>query len=77
MISWTPEMKEIAKRDKKALVKIQVQLKHSTGGSFSMSGPLDSEQAMMLWLFSTLNDEEAQVVIERIAEVVAARKSED
>lgn len=73
-LAWTPDQKEIAKRDKKALVKFQVQRKHSGGGSFQIVGPFDDEHAMMLYLFATFRDEEKDAVVAAVAKVLASRE---
>jgi hypothetical protein len=60
-LTWTPEMKDIAKADKKALVKLQVQLKHSTGGDFKIVGPMSAERGMALFLVGMLKDGDPKI----------------
>ncbi|MDB4278114.1 hypothetical protein N9917_00640 [Deltaproteobacteria bacterium] len=57
-LTWTPEMKDIAKTKKKALVKLQVQLKHATGGDFKIVGPMSVERGMALFFVGALRDDD-------------------
>jgi hypothetical protein len=44
-LTWTPEMKAIAKRESKALVKLQCQYKHINGDNVSVVGPFSEARA--------------------------------
>lgn len=77
MIAWDAGMKAKAKDEKKALVKLQVQMKYASGGNFEMSGPFDPDHAMMLYLFATFRGEEKDHVVKAVGEVLAARKQKD
>lgn len=62
---WTEDQKEIAKRDRKALVKLQVQLKHCGGGNYEVVGPFKEDHALALFLLGALrsHDEKIQQVL--------------
>lgn len=57
-LSWTPEMKALAKDGGKALVKFQAQLKHCGGGNYTVVGPFSKTHAMAMLLLSISRDEE-------------------
>ena len=60
-LTWTPEMKQIAKDKQKALVKLQIQLKHATGGDFKIVGPMSPERGMALFLVGMLKDGDPKI----------------
>jgi len=49
-LAWTKEHHAKAKAEKKALVKLQVQLKHCGGANYEISGAYDQDQALILFL---------------------------
>jgi len=53
-LAWTPEMKEIAKAEKKVLVKLQCQYKFARGGDFKIVGPFPEERSDALLRIATL-----------------------
>lgn len=55
-LSWDKEQHAKAKAGKKALVKLQVQLKHCGGGNYNIAGPFDKDQALALFLLGCLPD---------------------
>ena len=61
-LAWTPEMKERAKAEKKALVKLQVQLKHCNGGNYEITGPFDRDHALALFLLGTLRHDDTETI---------------
>jgi hypothetical protein len=68
-LSWTPEQKRLAKDGKKALVKLQVQLKHvAGGGNLEMAGPVGRDRALVLYLTTFLRDDDPR--IKRILNIV-------
>ena len=71
-LTWTPEMKQIAKDEKKALVKLQVQLKHVTGGNYSVVGPMSYDRALALFLTAALNDGDPRLA--QVLDLLQAKK---
>jgi len=61
MLSWTPDQKVIAKNEKKALVKLQVQLKHCGGGNYSTVGPMSRDRALAMFKLSCMNNDDPMV----------------
>ena len=60
-LAWTPEQKQLAKDGKKALVKLQVQLKHAGGGNYSIVGPFGTDRALGLYLLALLRDDDPRI----------------
>lgn len=78
-LTWTPEMKQIAKGDAKGLVKLQLQMKHtSAGGSVSVVGPMSEKRCMALYRTASLKDDDPKLdrVLAVFAEEEAVEPSE-
>lgn len=61
-LAWTTEQKQIAKNKGKALVKLQVQLKHcKDGGNYDIAGPFSYDNALAMFLTAKLEDGDPKV----------------
>jgi len=69
-LAWTLDMKEKAKTEKKALVKLQVQLKHAGGGNYQITGPFGTEQAKALFLLGVVQNEPDKIA--KVLEILQA-----
>lgn len=61
-LSWSPEQKAIAKREGKALVKLQVQGKYTDNpGDIKMVGPVSREKAALLTFIALMPNDDPRL----------------
>jgi hypothetical protein len=65
-LTWTSEMRAIAQEEGRALVKLQVQLKHvprekGGGGDFKIVGSMGSKRGLALFLLAMIKDSDPRL----------------